>query len=178
MKRIAIVVTAGLAFLSGRPVVQAQSQGPCELLTTAEVQRVFPGSKDGRLDRSQEKAGIVSCVWSYPTGILQIVTGDEVPETPKEEAEGWTSIFLDPLRMDAERHVRYEVLAGVGDEAVAIVEAEDKAKGFARDGAILVVRRGKQQVSALSSNLGRRDRAEALRVLTELGKAIAKRLGQ
>ena len=177
MNRIAIVATAGLVLLSGRPGTQAQSQGPCALLTTAEVRRAFPESKDGRLDRSQEKLGIVTCVWSYPTGILSIVTGGEVTETPKEEARSWTDAFLDPLRSDAQRHVRYEVLAGVGDEAVAIVEPEDKAKGFARDGAILVVRRGKQPVSVLSGTLGRGDRAEALKVLTELGKAIAKRLG-
>jgi hypothetical protein len=45
-----------------------------------------------------------------------------------------------------------------------------------RDGAILVVQRGKHQVAALSSDLARRERADALRVFTQLGKAIATRL--
>lgn len=58
-----------------------------------------------------------------------------------------------------------------------MVEREDKAKGFTTSAAILVVRRGKQQVAALSGDLARRERAEALRILGELGKAIARRLG-
>jgi hypothetical protein len=172
-----LVALAGLTMLACRPVIEAQGEGPCGLLTTAEVQQAFPESKPGKVNRSQEKHGVLTCVWDYPGGILSIVAGTEPePETPKEEARGWTAVFLDPLRLDAEKHVRYEVLAGIGDEAIAVVEREDAAKGFAREGAILVVRRGKRQVSALVSNLGRRERAEALRILSDLGKAIAKRL--
>lgn len=154
----------------------AQTHDPCSLLTTAEVQRAFPGSKTGRIDRSQEKLGVVSCAWDYPTGILSIIGGDEADESVKEEVRGWTIVFLDPLRQDAGRHVRYESLPGVGDEAIAIVEREDKTKGFMQNGAILVVRRGKKQVAMMSSTLARRERADALQVLTELGKAIARRL--
>lgn len=154
----------------------AQAHDPCSLLTTAEVQRAFPGTKAGRVDRSQEKSGVVTCTWDYPTGILSLVGDDGAEESVKEEARGWTDIFLDPLRPDAGRHVRYELLAGVGDEAIAIVEPEDKSKGFMQNGAILVVRRGKKQVAVMSSTLTRRERAEALQVLTELGKAIATRL--
>ena len=115
-------------------------------------------------------------MWDTPDGLLSIITGEEVNQSPKDEAEGWTLTFLDPLRNDAQRHVRYEVLPGVGDEAVAVVERQDKTKGFAQNGAILVVKRGKQQVSLLSTELARRERADALRIFAELGKAIAKRL--
>jgi hypothetical protein len=126
-----------------------------------------------------EKLGTLTCVWDYPTGQFSIIgttTNDQAEESVKEEATGWTSAFVDPLRAGAERHVRYEVLPGVGDEAIAVVEREDPAKGFTTSAAILVVRRGKRQVSAVSTTLARGERAEALRVLTELGKAIAKRL--
>ena len=153
----------------------AQTHDPCALLTLAEVQKAFPGSKPGRVDRSQEKIGIVTCVWDYPTGIMSVVGGD-AEDSVKEEASGWIIVFADPLRADAAKHVRYESLPGVGDEAIAIVEREDKAKGFAQNGAILVVRKGKTQVSVLSSNLARRERPEALQVLSDLGKAIARRL--
>jgi hypothetical protein len=173
----ALVALAGLTMLACGAVMEAQGEGPCALLTTAEVQQVFPESKPGKLNRSQEKNGVITCEWHYPTGLLSIITGtEEEPETPKEEAQGWTLVFLDPLRNDAEKNVRYEVLPGIGDQAVAIVERADKAKGFMQDGAILVVRRGKKQISVLSSTLGRRERAEALRILSDLGKAIAKRL--
>jgi hypothetical protein len=179
MKTTSIAALVSLMIFGSKPAIEAQSEGPCGLLTTPEVQQAFPGSKPGRLERTNEKYGVLSCLWSYPTGMLSIIAGidNEAEESPKAEAEGWTLTFLDPLRNDAGRHVRYEVLPGVGDEAVAIVERVDKIKGFSQDAAILVVRRGKRQVSALSSNLARRERADALRILAELGKAIAKRLG-
>lgn len=156
---------------------------PCTLLSVAEVQQAFPGAGAGKLDRSQEKTGLLRCVWHYPAGAkytagdLFVFTSDELTETPREEAEDtWAMTFLDPLRNDAAKHVRYETLTGVGDQAVAVVERADKAKGFATNAAILVVRRGKQQVSVLSPDLARFERPEALRILGELGKAIARRL--
>jgi hypothetical protein len=155
---------------------EAQAEGPCILLTTAEVRRAFPDAKAGELNRTQEKYGVVSCMWDYPGGRFSIIGGDDDSEGAHAEARGWTLMFLDPLRQDAKRHVRYETLSGVGDEAVAIVERQDKEKGFLQDGAILVVRRGKRQVSAMSSDLARRERAEALKVFEDLGKAIVKRL--
>lgn len=177
MKSTYAGLLVALTVLGTTSSTTAQGEGPCALLTTAEVQQSFPGTKPGRVDRSQEKRGIVSCLWDYPTGRLQIIDGKEITESPREEAEGWTLVFLDPLRGDAPRNVRYEKLTGVGDEAVAVVEREDKTKGFMQNGAILVVRRGKRQISVMSTDLARRERPEALRILTDLGKAIAKRLG-
>ena len=177
MKPTDMAVLAVLLALAPGPTASAQAEDPCALLTMADVQQAFPGAKPGRLDRSQEKHGILTCLWDYPTGRLSVIDGDEVTESPRDEARSWTLVFLDPLQSDAERRVRYEALPGVGDEAVAIVEREDKAKGFAQNGAILVVRRGRRQVSVLSTDLARRDRAEALRVLADLGRTIARRLG-
>ena len=176
MKKTYIAIIAGLTVFGWGPGIKAQIQGPCALLTTAEVQQAFPGSKPGQLDRRNEKHGLLTCMWDTPKGLLSIITGEEVNQSPKDEAQGWTLTFLDPLRSDAERHVRYEVLTGVGDGAVAVVERQDKSKGFAQNGAILVVRRGKQQISVLSTELAHRERADALRIFAELGKAIAKRL--
>jgi hypothetical protein len=156
----------------------AKAEGPCSLLPTADVKRAFPGSTPGVLNRTQEKYGVLTCLWSSPTGQFSIVagTGEDSEPSVKDEAETWTLTFLDPLRRDAARHVRYESLPGVGDEALAVVEREDKAKGFMQNGAVLVVRRGRRVVTALSTDLARRDRGEALKVFQELGKTIAKRL--
>jgi hypothetical protein len=158
------------------PMVRAQVKDPCTLLTTAEVQQAFPGATAGRLDRELEKYGLLRCEWKYPGGRLILIAGADGPDPLMDEAQGMTQTFLDPLRADAGRHVRYEKLSGVGDEAIAVVERVDKAKGFMQDGAILVVQRGTRQVSMLSSDLARRERADALRVLSDLGKAIAKRM--
>ncbi len=172
------LILGGCMFVGTAAAGEPPGDGPCALLTTAEVERAFPGTKPGRVDRTQEKYGVVSCRWDSPIGLFSIISSPDhaASESVRDEARGWTLTFLDPLRADAARHVRYEPLPGVGDEAIAIVEKEDKAKGFLQDGAILVVRRGTRQVSAMSSHLGRRERAEALRVLTTLGTAIASRL--
>jgi hypothetical protein len=179
MKRTATVLLATLTACTPIDSMGAQASNPCSLLTTAEAQRAFPGAKPGRPegDRDLEKLGFFQCVWSHPSGTLMVLTeAGDAEGAPREEAEGMIDTFVDPLRNDARRHVRYERLPGVGDEAVAIVEREDKTKGFRISGAILVVRRGRRQATVLSSDLGRRDRAEALRVLSDLGKAIAIRL--
>lgn len=174
MRITAIAGLAGLGLCIAAPL-DAQ-RDTCALLTTAEVQQAFPGSKAGRPDRALEKQGIFRCRWEHEGGHLLIVGGDEVVDSPRDEAETWALAIADPVRGDTSR-VRWEVLKGVGDDAVAVVERPDASKGLTQHGAFVVVRRGKQQVSLLAPNLARRDRAEALAVLTTLGKAVASRMG-
>lgn len=176
MTKTSLATLVALTLLASPWIARAQGDGPCALLTIAEVQQAFPGAPAGRPDRKLEKQGILRCTWNHPAGTLILIDSNE-DESAKDAAAGLTPAFLDPLNVGASRHVRYESLPGIGDEAVAVVERQDKSKGIAQDGAILVVRRGKRQVVAMSSDLARRDRTEALRVFTELAKAIAKRLG-
>lgn len=152
------------------------ADGPCGLLALADVQRAFPNSKPGQVDRRQEKNGVLTCVWDYPTGRFSIIAGNDAPQPIMEEAKGWTLTFLDPLKPNAERNVRYEKVSGAGDEAIAVVEPADASKGFTQDGAFLVVRKGSQQITLMSTDLARRDRAEALKAFAALGAAVAGRL--
>ena len=154
---------------------QAPGVAPCALLTTDEVRKVFADAKPGVADHANDKYGIFSCVWTQPSGRLQIITGEE-EQTPAEEARTWVDAFADPLKSGAIKHVRFEKVPGVGDAAVAVVETVDQAKGFMRDGAYIVVRRGKQQVAILSPDLAERGRPAAIAALTELGRAVANRL--
>ena len=156
--------------------VAAQHADPCSLLSASEIQAAFPGATAGVRDSALEQYGIARCSWNYPDGGLLVLLASDGDESAREGAEGLTPTFLDPWRSDASKRVRYEPLPGVGDHAVAVLEREDKTKGFMRDGAILVVQRGRHQVSVLSSDLARRERAAALRVFKDLGKAIAIRL--
>jgi hypothetical protein len=160
------------------PASTAEAQGdPCALLTTTEVRQALPGSKPGRVDRGLEKEGIFRCEWDAPDGPLLLAAGQDAEEdTPKDDAEVLALGLVNPARADALRPVRFETLPGVGDAAVAVVERRDEARGILQDGAILVVRRGKRQVWIMAPALSRRERSEALRVLGELGKAIARRL--
>ena len=181
MKTRSLGLLTGLAVLTSTYVGNAQTPEPCALLTVGELQAAFPGSKPGRTIRTWEKQGILRCEWIFNTGRVVLVSGaDSADDTPIDEAKTFMVSFVDPLRPDAERHVRFETLSGVGDKAVAVLEREDPAKGITQNGALLVVRRGQRQVSLMSlppGDLIRRERADALKVLAELGKAIAKRLG-
>ena len=165
----------GISILTIAAHAQTPQYAPCSLLTTDEVRRVFPDTKAGEPDRRNEKAGVFSCVWSHQGGILQIITGEE-EQTPAEEARSWVDAFADPLNQGAAGRVRFEKIAGVGDSAVAVVEAADKAKGFMQGGAYIVVRRGKQQITIMAPGLAKRERPAALTTLTELGRAAAARL--
>jgi hypothetical protein len=173
---LAHLIFVSVMFFGSTRTADAQTD-PCALLTTAEVQQAFPGSKAGRVDRALEKEGIFRCTWDSADGGLILVAGQDAPEdTPKDEAEVLALALVTPARADALRPVRFETLPGVGDAALAIVERRDEAKGILQDGAILVVRRGERQVAVMAPGLARRDRHEALRILGELGKAIARRL--
>jgi hypothetical protein len=145
------------------------------LLTVDEVRRIFPGAKAGKLERPIEGVDLLRCAWEHSGGQLIILSGEE-DQSPEEEARSFADTFLDPLNGAAIKQVRFEKIAGVGDSAVAVVEHADKAKGFMRDGAYIVVRRGKSQVVIAPTSMSSRERPAVLTALTELGKAVAGRL--
>jgi hypothetical protein len=181
MKTRHLSLLAGFALLAATRLGHAQTPDPCALVTPAEMQQAFPGTKPGRTDRKMEKDGILRCEWTHNTGRVVLIAGnDDKDDVPADDATSLMLSFVDPLRPDAERHVRIETLPGVGDKAVAILERQDQAKGITQDGLVLVVRRGDRQVAMLAvppGDLARRERAAALKVLSDLGRAIAKRLG-
>jgi hypothetical protein len=180
MKTRYLGLLTGLAVLTSLSVGNAQTPDPCALLTVVELQPAFPGSKPGRTIRTLEKEGILSCEWTSNTGRIVLVAGaDGIEDTPLDEAKTLMHSFVDPLRADAERHVRFETLPGVGDKAVAVLERQDRAKGITDNGVLLVVRRGNRQVALMAvppGDLMRHERADALKILAELGRAIARRL--
>jgi len=181
MKTRYLGVLAGLAVLASTRLGHAQIPDPCALLTPAEMQPVFPGTKPGRIDRALEKNDILRCEWIYNSGRVVLIAGaDGDEDLPVDDAKTFMMSFVDPRRPDAEHRVRFETLPGVGDKAVAVLERGDAGKGITQDGVVLVVRRGKRQVALLAvppGNLTRLERADALRLLSDLGKVIAKRLG-
>jgi hypothetical protein len=176
-EEVARASTATPAPSTTAPATEPIGQGPCRLLTSSDVERIFAGAGNGRLDRSLEKTGLLRCEWRHRADLLVVLEStEEVDEPVMEEARGTVIAFLDPLSSSADRYVRYEKLVGVGDEAIAVVEPVDKAKGIVTDGALLVVRRGKRTITVLSTGLTQRDRSEALKLLSDLGRAIARRL--
>lgn len=167
-----VATASGLVLLACALSADARDVNPCALLALSDVRRLYPDAQAGVADQKLARDGIFRCTWKHGAGTLFLVTGAAADDTVADEAESWSLAILDPLRNDAARNLRYETVRGVGEAAMAVVERSDKAKGFMQDGAYITVRLGPALVTLLAPDLARGDRAEALRRLTQLGKAL------
>jgi hypothetical protein len=161
---------------SKAPAVPLAKTDPCTIFTVAELSRRFTKVEAPKRDRSREKYGFVSCSWPHAGGSVGVDITLEKPRTAEETARGWIIGFVDPLKPGASKSVRVERVAGVGDEAFAIVEPRDAKKGVLGNVAYLITQRGEQQQMVGAMELATGDRAVALATLTELGKIAAGRL--
>src|SRR5579875_2072321 len=125
---------------------------PCRLLSDAEVRRAFPGAASGKRNRDTDILDIATCEWALAPGRLAV------------------------QRMQGEPVIRSERIGGLGDEAVAMVELTDPKRGILHSIAVIAIRRGHQQVAVTTDSLDQHSRADALAVLTRLGRAAAARL--
>lgn len=150
---------------------------PCNLLTDAEVRQVFSGAASGKRDHSVDKYGILSCVWEAPIDRLIVQAFDAKPDTLAGELRSRVQGFVDPMMAGAADRIRYETIAGVGDQAIAVVEKADPEHGILADMAQLVTRRGERGVILFTgASLANGDRASALSELEKLGRSAVKRL--
>ncbi len=162
---------------AGDPAVAPMApNSPCRLLTDAEVRAVFPGVKAGQPERSREEYGIKACQWSADGGRFVAEVWKAKGSTADNEIHGLVEGFIDPVNQSAANNVRYEPVAGVGDQAFAVIETQDAKRGILTDIAMVVARKGDRILVLLSDDLAHRDRATALHALSDLGGAAAKRL--
>lgn len=157
------------------------SGAACRLLTLSDVQNVAPDAAVARPNNALIEQSIYGCGWYPASGKVPSVEVslwkiDGADDTPMGNAKTLAMGFADPLRSEAQAAVRLEQVDGVGDEAVAIVEKTDAAKGIITTGAILTLRKNGQIATVTSSDLGSHERTAALGELATLGRAIAKRL--
>lgn len=166
--------TAPGAAQAGEPLPKVD---PCSLLTTADVHQVYPKASAGERERTREKYGIVACVWNHPAGkLVTQVTLGATRGSSADEAKGLAIGFVDPLKPGAEKALRTETLPGIGDEAVAVVEKEDSARGILAPAAYLYTQRGDRQLAIFAVDLANGDRTAALDTLGRLGRLAAGRL--
>lgn len=161
---------------SKAPAEPLAKTDPCTIFTIGELSKRFAKVEAPKRDRSREKYGFVSCSWAHAGGSVGVDITLEKPRTAEETARGWIAGFVDPLKPGASKSVRVERVAGVGDEAFAIVEPRDAKKGVLGDVAYLITQRGEQQLMVGAMALATGDRAAALATLTELGRIAAGRL--
>ncbi len=150
---------------------------PCTVVSMSDVQKVFPGVKVAERSRRLEQYGITECAWKTANGGIVLGVQESYSSgTAKEDAEGMALGFIDPLKAQAGRNVRYETFTTLGVQATAFVETADPKRFILGDAAMLALRQGDHTVSLMSAELPRRDRAAALKALEDMGKVAAKRL--
>ncbi len=162
--------------VDGPAAVAVEPDSPCRLLTDAEVHAVFPNAKAGQPERSREEYGIKACQWSADGGRFLAEVWKAKDSTADNEIHGLVEGFIDPVNPSAAKNVRYEPVAGVGDQAFAVIETQDAKRGILTDIAMVVARKDDRILVLLSDDLAHRDRATALHALSGLGSAAAKRL--
>lgn len=159
------------ASASAEPV---EADSPCRLLADTQVRAVFPSAKSGVPERSREEYGIKACVWDMDTDrfVLQVCTAKGSVD---DEIRGLASGFVEPFG-GAQNNIRYETIAGVGEQAMAVVETQDQKRGILSDAALLVAKHGNQILELQSQELPHRARADALQALTTLGREAVSRM--
>ena len=150
---------------------------PCKLLTDAEVRKAFPGTASGKREHGLDEHGIMTCLWDTPSDRFVVQTFKSGSGSVEEELRSRLLGSVDPSMPGAADRVRYETIAGVGDQAMLVVEKADPQRGILADTAVLVTQRaGRKAVLFSGHSLTSGDRAAALKTLETLGRSVAKRL--
>jgi hypothetical protein len=151
------------------------TEDPCALTTDSDVRRSFAGAKAGKRDHSLDKYDIATCTWDTPTNmvVVQIFTAKG---TVEDELRSRASGAIDPVKPGAGKNIRYEKLAGVGEDTMVAAEQGDAAQGLFNDIAVLVTRRDDRMAVLFARSLIDGDRPATLKALQELGGKAAGRL--
>jgi hypothetical protein len=152
------------------------TDNPCALLTDSEVREVFGEAASGQRDHSVDHYGIRSCVWETHNDRFVVQTFTAESGTAEDELRGRVQGGIDPTMAGAAQRVRYEPVAGIGDNAMMVAEAANAQYGIFTDMAILVTRRGDRGVVLFSGlAFAGGDRGKALTALEQLGRSAARR---
>jgi hypothetical protein len=174
--RVASLLALIVAGHTGAAIAQAPqkvpSGDPCTVVPLFDVKKAFPGAKAGVRSTRIEKYGITECTWKDGGGVDVLMIQESYgTDAVMDEAKTNASGLIDPTKPADMRNVRFEVLTslGLGNQAVAFVEAPDAKRGIVRGLSVLVLQRG-------PLSLHERDRAAALKTIEAWGRIAAKRL--
>lgn len=177
---LALIVASHIgSAVAQAPAKKVPSGDPCTVVPLSDVRKAFPGAKPGERSTRIEKYGLTECSWKDGGGVVvfgvQEFFGND---SAMDEAKGMSFGLVDPFKQADKRNIRYEVLSGVGlgNEAVAFIEARDDKRGILSEGAMLTLHRGQRTLWLTSPVLPARDRAAALKTFEVLGRIAAKRL--
>lgn len=174
----------GLAFGSAAARTPAKprlsSGDPCTVVPLADIQKAFPGAQAGVRKRdAEETIGWTQCGYSHANGYLVFGVIEQYSDiaTVLQDAKDMASLGnLNPFAPVDKTGARFEKIAGLGVDAIAYAETEDRKRGILTDGGFLVLRKGQHTVTLLAPTLPGADRPAALKLLEALGRIAVKRL--
>jgi hypothetical protein len=175
---LALIVACHMGSAIAQAPTKVPSGNPCTVVPLSEVQKAFPGAKPGERETRKEKYGITECTWKDGGGVVVFGVQEFYGrDSAMEETKSFALAMVEGKVANV-RNVRYEILTGVGlgNEAVAFVEAIDAKRGIVSDGAMLTLHRGERTLWLTSPTLPGRDRAAALKTFEALGRIAVKRL--
>ena len=175
---LALIVAGHTGVAVAQTPTKLPSGDPCTVVPLSDVQKAFPGAKPGERNTRKEKYGVTECAWKDGSGVVVFGVQEFFgSDSATDETKGFVLAMVDGKTANA-RNVRYEILTGVGlgNEAVAFVEARDDKRGIVQEGAMLVLHRGQRTLWLTSPTLPQRDRAAALKTFEAFGRIAAKRL--
>jgi hypothetical protein len=175
---LVLVVTGLVGTSEARSATKVPSGDPCTVVPLPDVKKAFPGAKPGARSKRLEKDGMTECAWNDSSGVALFGVQEFYGSSSAMDELKPFALAMVNFNMSNARNLRYEILKGVGlgNDAVAFVEAIDAKRGIVSEGAMLVLHRGERTLYLSSPALPPRNRAEALKTLEILGKIAAKRL--
>jgi hypothetical protein len=170
------ILLFALVLLAGGATASAAPRNICPLLTPAEISAFWPGAKAGKPDFTREKYGITACDWDNDIGTFILQNWKSEGDSARDEIEALMIAVIDPMKSSAMANIRFETLAGVGDQAVAVVEVRDEKKSILNEAAMLITKRGDQVLMLAATNAARGDRAKVIAGLKSLAQKSLARL--
>ncbi len=175
---LALIVAGHIESTAAQSTDKVPSGDPCTVVPLSDVQKAFPGAKAGVRDTRNEKYGITECIWKDAGGVVLFGVQEFYgSDSAMDETKGIGQAMVAGNMANA-RNVRYETLTGVGlgNDAVAFIEATDAKRGIVDGNAMLTLHRGQRTLWLTAPPLTTRDRAAALKTFEILGRIAIKRL--
>jgi hypothetical protein len=186
--RFALLAALGTATLSAcaKPDASAQEVAaaipqvsadgdPCALVSKGEVRAAFPGAESGKRDHAQDQYDIATCTWALPANTLAIQTFQST-NSVSDELRGRMLGYLDPLQPALREKIQYDMVSGLGDEALVVAVKADPAQGILAETAMLGIRRGEHMAVLFTARLVDGDPQASKQALQALAKGAASRL--
>lgn len=152
------------------------SDNPCALLTDAEVRAVFPKAEAGKRNTDGLQYGLDRCAWETPTGQVGVEVSRIEAGALESELRGQLTGAVDPQIQGAAEQIRLQTIAGIGDNAIAVLEQADAQRGILTDIALIAIQRGRRMAVLVAHDASTRAPPPSLDSLEDLGRKLAQRL--